>query len=66
VECGSVAVRSGDLVFGDADGVVVIPREIEGEILRAALEKVSGEDRTRAALERGEKLADVFARHGIL
>jgi regulator of RNase E activity RraA len=66
VECGGVAVRSGDLVFGDADGVVVIPREIEGEILRAALEKVSGEDRTRAALERGEKLADVFARHRIL
>ena len=66
VECGGVAVRTGDLVFGDADGVVVIPREIEGEILRAALDKVSGEDRTRAALERGEKLADVFARHGIL
>lgn len=66
IECGGVAVRSGDLVFGDADGVVVIPREVEGEILRAAFEKVAGEDRTRAALERGEKLADVFARHGIL
>jgi regulator of RNase E activity RraA len=66
VECGGVTVRPGDLVFGDADGVVVIPREIEGEILSAALEKVSGEDRTRAALERGEKLADVFSRHGIL
>jgi regulator of RNase E activity RraA len=66
VECGGVAVRSGDLVFGDADGVVVVPREVEGEILRAAFEKVAGEDRTRAALERGEKLADVFARHGIL
>jgi regulator of RNase E activity RraA len=66
IECGGVAVRSGDLVFGDADGVVVIPREVEGEILRAAFEKVAGEDRTRAALERGEKLAEVFARHGIL
>jgi len=66
VECGGVVVQSGDLVFGDADGVVVVPRDIEGEILRAAVEKVSGEDRTRAALERGEKLADVFARHGIL
>jgi regulator of RNase E activity RraA len=66
VECGGVAVRPGDLLFGDADGVVVVPREIEGEILGAAVEKVAGEDRTRAALERGEKLADVFARHGIL
>jgi regulator of RNase E activity RraA len=66
VECGGVAIRPGDLVFGDADGVVVVPREIEGEILRAAFEKVAGEDRTRAALERGEKLADVFARLGVL
>jgi regulator of RNase E activity RraA len=66
IECGGVAVRSGDLVFGDADGVVVIPHEVEGEILRAAFEKVAGEDRTRSALARGEKLADVFARHGVL
>ena len=66
VECGGVRVESGDLVFGDADGVVVVPRAIEAEILAAALVKVEGEDRTREALARGEKLADVFARHGIL
>ena len=66
VECGGVRVESGDLVFGDADGVVVVPRAIEADILAAALVKVEGEDRTREALARGEKLADVFARHGIL
>jgi regulator of RNase E activity RraA len=66
VECGGVRVESGDLVFGDADGVVVVPRAIETDILAAALAKVEGEDRTREALARGEKLADVFARHGIL
>jgi regulator of RNase E activity RraA len=66
VECGGVRVEPGDLMFGDADGVVVVPRAIEDEILGAALAKVEGEDRTREALRRGEKLADVFARHGIL
>jgi regulator of RNase E activity RraA len=66
VECGGVHVEPGDLMFGDADGVVVVPRAIEDEILGAALAKVEGEDRTREALRRGEKLADVFARHGIL
>jgi regulator of RNase E activity RraA len=66
VECGGVRVEPGDLVFGDADGVVVVPRAIEDDILRAAFAKVEGEDRTREALARGEKLADVFARHGIL
>jgi len=66
VMCAGVTVRSGDLVFGDADGVVVIPREVEQDVVRRALEKVSGEDRSREALQRGEKLADVFRRLGIL
>jgi 4-hydroxy-4-methyl-2-oxoglutarate aldolase len=66
VELGGVHVVPGDLVFGDADGVVVIPRRIEEKVLAAALEKVSGENRTRDALRKGEKLKDVFARYGIL
>jgi regulator of RNase E activity RraA len=35
VECGGVAVRSGDIVFGDADGVVVIPRAETAVIAQA-------------------------------
>ncbi|MBL8324178.1 MAG: RraA family protein [Rubrivivax sp.] len=66
VQCAGARVRPGDLVFGDVDGVVVVPREAEDEVLRRALEKVTGEDHTRQALERGEKLADVFRRLGIL
>ncbi len=66
VVCAGVAVRRGDLVFGDVDGVVVIPQEVEQEVVRLALEKVSGENQTRQALQRGEKLADVFRRLGIL
>jgi 4-hydroxy-4-methyl-2-oxoglutarate aldolase len=66
VELGGVHVVPGDLVFGDADGVVVIPRRIEEKVLAAALKKVSGENRTRDALRKGEKLKDVFARYGIL
>jgi regulator of RNase E activity RraA len=66
VQCAGVLVRPGDLVFGDVDGVVVVPREAEDEVLRRALEKVSGENHTREALQRGERLADVFARLGVL
>jgi regulator of RNase E activity RraA len=66
VMCAGVSVRPGDLVFGDVDGVVVIPREAEQEVVRRALEKVSGENQSRDALQRGEKLADVFRRLGIL
>ena len=66
VQCAGVAVRPGDLVFGDVDGLVVIPREAEDEVVRRALEKVNGENLSRDALRRGEKLADVFRRLGIL
>ena len=48
------------------DGVVVIPHEMEEEVVRRALEKVAGENQSREALLRGEKLADVFRRLGIL
>jgi 4-hydroxy-4-methyl-2-oxoglutarate aldolase len=66
VQCAGVTVRPGDLVFGDVDGLVVIPREVEQEVVKRALDKVSGENQSRDALRRGEKLADVFRRLGIL
>ena len=41
---GGVTIESGDLVFGDMDGVVVVPRNAVDETLEKALEKVQGED----------------------
>ena len=66
IECAGVKVSPGDLVFGDADGLVVIPQRIEALVLRLAFEKVTGERTTLAELQRGDRLADVFRRHGIL
>jgi 4-hydroxy-4-methyl-2-oxoglutarate aldolase len=66
VECGGVRVESGDLVLGDADGVVVVPRAVQSETLSIALGKVGGEDQTREELANGVLLAEVFRRHGVL
>ena len=66
VECGGVSIDSGDIVFGDVDGVVVIPRAHEQEVVLRAIEKVTGENHTRDALRKGEPLASVFKRLGIL
>lgn len=66
VECGGVAVSPGDLVYGDADGCVVVPKSVERQVIEAALEKLRGEKQTLAALRAGEKLGDVFARFGVL
>ena len=66
MECGGVKVRSGDIVFGDVDGVVVVPREIEDKVFEAAFKKVDGENRSRDELLKGRLLADVYAKYGIL
>jgi len=66
IRCAGVAVAPGDLVVGDADGVIVIPRTVEAVALDQAFAKVRGENDTREELERGTRLAEVFARHGIL
>lgn len=66
VECAGVAIDSGDIVFGDVDGVVVIPRSHEALVIERAIEKVTGENHTRDALRKGEALASVFKRLGIL
>jgi regulator of RNase E activity RraA len=66
IRLDGVTVTPGDLVFGDADGVVVIPRSIETEVLSRAWNKVAGENVTRAALASGQLLADVYQKFGIL
>ncbi len=66
IECGGVTVNPGDIVFGDADGVVVIPQSVETQVIEAALEKVSAENRTRDALQEGATLREVYDRFGIL
>jgi len=66
VECGGVLVRSGDYVFGDSDGVVVIPEEAAGEVLTRALEKVEAEDVTRDELLEGRTLKQVYDTYGVL
>ncbi|MCS6780555.1 MAG: RraA family protein [Geminicoccaceae bacterium] len=66
VECAGVQVRPGDLVMGDADGVVVVPKEIAEAVVEAALAKIGGENHTREELAKGARLAEVFAKYGVL
>jgi len=66
VDCAGVRVCPGDLVFGDADGVVVIPREHAEEVVERAKTKVTGENHTRTELLQGNLLRDVYAKYGVL
>jgi regulator of RNase E activity RraA len=66
VTVAGVAISPGDWILGDVDGVVVIPADKAQQVIQAALEKITAEDTTRAELESGQSLREVFARHGVL
>lgn len=66
VACGDVLVREGDLLVGDIDGIVVVPRAVEREAVENAFAKLEGENRTREALGQGLTLGEVYARYGVL
>ena len=66
IPIGGVAVADGDLVVADDDGCVVVPVAVEEEVVRLALEKVSGEDTMRDILRKGASIREVFAEYGIL
>jgi 4-hydroxy-4-methyl-2-oxoglutarate aldolase len=66
VQCGEVLVHPGELVFADFDGVVVVPRPIEDEVLRLAEEKVGKENASRRELLRGRTLRDVYNQYRVL
>ena len=66
VNCGDVLVNRGDIVFGDIDGVVVIPKELEKEVIPLALEKVENENQLRDDLLKGMMMRDAYDKHQIL
>lgn len=66
VEIGQVTVNPGELIFGDRDGVLVIPREAEEEAISLALEKARTENLVRAAIEKGMSAEEAFNTFGVL
>ena len=65
VEIGGIHIDPGDLVFGDIDGVVVIPRSIEEKALTITFEKVRGERATREAIDSGMSAVDAVKLFGV-
>ena len=66
VEIGSVAFRPGDLVIADSDGIVVVPKEVEQEVLHCAFTKVNGENQVRDAIRSGMSAIEAFQKYGVL
>jgi regulator of RNase E activity RraA len=66
IEVGGVWLEPGDLVFGDLDGVVVIPKKVEDEVIEKALEKARTENVVRKAIEAGMSSTAALAKYRVL
>jgi len=66
IEIGHARIEPGDILFGDMDGVCVIPARAEADVFSMALEKARGEKQVKSDIERGVSAVDAFARHGIM
>ena len=66
IRMGAVTVKPGDIVFGDLDGVCVVPRDIEKEVIEAAWKKAHGEKRVFEAIKQGMGAQEAWDTFGIL
>jgi 4-hydroxy-4-methyl-2-oxoglutarate aldolase len=66
IECGGVTIAAGDLILGDYDGVVAVPRDVAGDAIAAAEEKVAGENMVREKLADGMPVWEAFRTYGII
>jgi len=60
-----VTISAGDLVVGDADGVCIVPAEVELEVLELVRQKREGEGSFRDAVRGGTSISDAFRRFGV-
>ena len=66
IEIGAIRIRPGDFLFGDIDGVCVVPVEAADEVFTKALEKARGEKLVKKALEQGSSAVAAFEKYGIM
>ena len=66
IEIGAVRIQPGEILFGDVDGVCVVPKIAEDEVFVRALEKARGEKSVRKAIEGGMSAKEAFDTFGIM
>lgn len=62
----TVRINPGDIVFGDRDGVIIIPRNMEKDVIGMALQKARGEKTVLKEIKNGLTAKEAFQRYGIM
>ena len=66
INIGGVQIQPGDIIFGDQEGVVVVPRAIEAAVVAKAWEKAHGEKQVFNAIKAGMGAQEAWDKFGIL
>ena len=66
IRFGEVMIEPGDLIFGDLDGVCVVPQALQEEVMAKALEKAHGEKRVLEAIKGGMGAQQAWDTFGIM
>lgn len=66
IEICGVTIQNSDIVFGDVDGVVIIPAKHIEEVVTKSLDKARGEKMVRKEIDNGMSSTDAFSKYGIL
>ena len=60
VVCAGAAIAPGDVIVGDVDGVVVVPRKAAADVARLGNERIAKEEKSRERLRKGELGLDFY------
>lgn len=63
---GGVKILPGDLIFADLDGIVVIPKNIEKEVIDEVIKRINTESLVRKELAEGKSMAEVWEKYHVL
>lgn len=66
IKIGNTMINSGDLIFGDEEGVLIIPQEVEAEALERAHEKSSTENKVSEAISKGMSAQEAWNTFGVM
>lgn len=66
IEIEGTRINPGDVIYGDRDGVLVVPKELVNDAFMGAIEKARGEQLVKKALESGMSTVDAFEKFGIM
>lgn len=66
IELEGIKVTPGDIIYGDRDGVLVVPQEVVEEAFSGAIEKARGEQVVKKALQEGMSTVEAFRKYGIM